>query len=213
MWRPRWGLEYVRAFRYLDYVVSGEGDAAFPELLTRLAEGRRVDDLVGVISRCGDEAHYPGDAEPIRDMDSLPTPDYDSFYETARRYEIAKDPTIPKNSAEFSSIPVQGARGCWWGEKSNCTFCGSSLRTTMEYRGKSPERFLAELDELSKRYDRKIFTATDPILNMKYLDGVFGLLRSQAEWLRHSTSTMLSNLTRKQLKLLARGGMRAISPA
>jgi ribosomal peptide maturation radical SAM protein 1 len=207
------GIEFARAFPYVDFVVNGEGDAVFPELLTRLAEGRNTDDLLGVAARRPDGVSYAGPAELVQDLDSLPSPDYDTYYDAADRYEIDKDPEVQElreRTFALRTMPVQGSRGCWWGQKSHCTFCGFN-RSSMAYRSKSPERLLAEIDELSKKYDKKRFWACDNILNMKYIEGLFGPLAARDAGYEFFFFSK-ANLTRDQLRLLARGGMRLMFP-
>lgn len=41
--------------------------------------------------------------------------------------------------ASFASLLVlEGARGCWWGEKHHCTFCGLN-GSLMKFRSKPPK--------------------------------------------------------------------------
>jgi ribosomal peptide maturation radical SAM protein 1 len=207
------GLEYVRAFPYVDYAVSGEGDLAFPALLTRLAEGKCTEDLAGVITRRGDTVTFTGPAEPITDLDSLPIPDYDAFFETAHAYGLDDDRSYKKarmRLLQSDVLPIEGSRGCWWGEKSHCTFCGL-YRGSISYRSKSPERMLAELDDLSAKYNKKAFFPCDSILNMKFIDGVFAPLAARKAGYEFFYFTK-ANLTRSQIRTLAKGGMRFIFP-
>ena len=46
------------------------------------------------------------------------------------------------------SVFVETSRGCWWGERMHCTFCGLN-GATMAYRSKSAPRALAELTHLA----------------------------------------------------------------
>jgi ribosomal peptide maturation radical SAM protein 1 len=207
------GPEYMRAFPYIDYVVSGEGDVVFPELLRRLAEGRDTDDLLGVVSRHGDCISFLGPAAPVEGLDDLPTPDYDSFFEAVRRYGLEQNPEFTEmrdSILALHSVPIQGSRGCWWGQKSHCTFCGFN-RTSMAYRSKSPERVITELHELSTRYNSKAFWACDNIMDMKHVDGLFGPLAARDDGYQFFYFTK-SNLTREQLRLMYQGGVRLIFP-
>jgi ribosomal peptide maturation radical SAM protein 1 len=208
--RDEIGAEYMRSFPYVDYIVSGEGDDVFPELLTRLAEGRAMDDMRGVCSRRGDDVHFLGPAALVRDIDGLPTPDYGSFYEAVRRHGIETTLVQWERVAQGEGLPVQSSRGCWWGQKSHCTFCAFN-GDTIQYRSMSSERFLAELDELNKRYGRTKFMACDSILNMKLVDGLFGPLGARQSPYEFGFFYTKAGLTREQLKILARGGMRSMA--
>lgn len=72
----------------------------------------------------------------------IPTPNYDGFFERLTD-SAARDWVEPK-------LIVEGSRGCWWGEKHHCTFCGLN-GSFMEFRGKSPARFEREIMELVER--------------------------------------------------------------
>jgi magnesium-protoporphyrin IX monomethyl ester (oxidative) cyclase len=157
------GIETLRAFPWVDCVVSGEADALFAGLCRVLMEqGRNVDPAAlpyGAIS----QAHLRGPGPPaaprplLRDMDSLPTPDYDDYFVTLQ--------ASPLGNLIEPGLLAESSRGCWWGEKSHCTFCGLN-GAGMKYRSKSPERVLAELAELSSRYATRSFQFVDNILDM-----------------------------------------------
>jgi ribosomal peptide maturation radical SAM protein 1 len=207
------GVEYVRAFSCIDYVVSGETEEVFPNILTCLAEGREPNDLVGVVGRNGSGVSFIGPAAPVRNLDDLPIPDYDTFYEAARQYkldEVDYTKFFPPPKFRSGAVPFEGSRGCWWGRKSHCVFCGTN-RADTSYRSKSPERLLAELDELSRRYGAKAFLACDSILDMKYIEEVFGQLGARGSGYEFFFFTK-SNLTREHVRVLAHGGMRLIFP-
>ena len=72
----------------------------------------------------------------------MPTPDFDPFFE-----QRADGPV----SGVVPTLLAETARGCWWGERSHCTFCGLN-GATMAFRSKSPERVVDELAYLRDRY-------------------------------------------------------------
>ena len=79
------GAELIRQFPFIDAVVSGEGEVVFPELVRRVLEKRSVADLQGVHSREGAglkvlNGRYPN-APSVQNMDALPLPDYQDFFE------------------------------------------------------------------------------------------------------------------------------------
>jgi ribosomal peptide maturation radical SAM protein 1 len=201
------GLEYVRAFPCIDYAVIGEGDVVFPELLTRLAKGCETDGMLGVASlRCG-RVSFPGRPDLLQDLDSLPVPDYSAYYESIRRLGVDKDPAFLKLAHD---LPFEGSRGCWWGMRSHCTFCGLNGQR-MSYRSKSPERLIAELDELQSRHGEGKLFAVDAVLDLRYITEMFEPLsaRDRRYTLFYTTK---ANLTREQIRLLARGGLSAMLP-
>lgn len=71
----------------IDYVVTGEGEHAFLELVTRLAKGFDTAGVPGVAGRLpGGEIDWPGPAPMIEDLGALPIPakyfDYDQIATT-----------------------------------------------------------------------------------------------------------------------------------
>jgi ribosomal peptide maturation radical SAM protein 1 len=207
------GVETLRAFPWLDCVVSGEADAIFADLCRILLErGRMVEPAElpsGAISQAHFRSLFPlvssiGQQPPpvIRDMDALPVPDYDHYFETLKASTLS-------NFIE-PGLLAESSRGCWWGEKSHCTFCGLN-GTGMKHRSKSPERVLAELSQLSGRYGTRSFQFVDNILDMSYFKTVLPKLAA-AEPKYALFYEIKSNLKREHVALLADAGIRWIQP-
>lgn len=155
------GAEVVNQFSFIDYVVSGEGDIIFPELAGSILAGKSSYYLQGVFSK--DNLAFKNingqflSAPPVKEMDNLPPLDYDDFFHQAQ--DILEPQKI--------SLPFETSRGCWWGEKHHCTFCGLN-GSTMDYRSKSQERALEELYMLSDSYPDQSIFVVDNILDMRY---------------------------------------------
>jgi ribosomal peptide maturation radical SAM protein 1 len=199
------GPEYVRAFPWIDYAVVGEGDEALPAIVSSLARGASAAGLPGIVARVGDSVVKDGHSSLIRDLDSLPDPDYDEFF--GALVKLGRDRVLGE------SVPLllfESARGCWWGEKHHCTFCGLN-NNGMAYRSKSPERVHAELRRQSARYQIVNFEAVDNILDMRYLEALCRpLIDERVDYrLFYEVKT---NLKREQLRTLAKAGMNVIQP-
>ena len=96
-------------------------------------------------------------------LGSLPIPDYDDFFAAAHELELPS--TVA--GAEVS-IPFESARGCWWGAKHHCSFCGI-FTGQLAFRSKSPERVRHELDALADRYGVPTLFAVDNIMDQRYV--------------------------------------------
>lgn len=200
------GLEYVRALPWIDYAVVGEGDRAFPALLSRLATGGDPAELPGVASTAADgTVRFRGRAPQVADMDALPEPDYSAYFDAAERLGL---PRVVRG--QVVSLPVESARGCWWGAKHHCTFCGLN-GVDMAFRSKSPPRFLSGIDNLALRYDTYAFLSVDNILDQRYLTGVFEPLARQCKDYTFFFEVK-SSLSREHLRTLAEGGVRILQP-
>lgn len=198
------GHELMRSFRYIDFAVSGEGDTVFPALLRCLAVGEPTEHLQGVVWRRPDGYVLGRQALPIEKLDELPTPNYDEYFSKARSLGLLR------GLAPEVTIPFESSRGCWWGAKHHCTFCGLN-GLGIGFRKKSADRVLTELTELSSAYTVTAFEAVDNIMSIDHVDAVFGKLaegRIDFEFFYE----VKANLTRESIEKLARGGVRHLQP-
>ena len=133
----------------------------------------------------------------VTNFDQAPPPDYDDYF--ADLDELDRQGSTGLNRI----LLYEGSRGCWWGEKHHCTFCGLNAQA-MDFRAKSPEQVASELEYLSSRYNTSRFRLVDNIIDMKYVDGLFGQLAQQHIDLDVFMETK-SNLNKRQIQTLARG--------
>lgn len=197
------GIELHRQYPFIDIVCSGEGDIAFVEAVRRLREGKTLAGIPGIIFRAGNETVVPMEhTNPVARLDDLPIPDYSDFYQQRSR--------CPEVSAHYSPVALfETSRGCWWGAKKHCTFCGLN-GGTMTYRSKSQNRALDELSELTALYGHDVLVV-DNILDLNYFKEFFPALASSASPLLMHYETKV-NLTPDQIALLAAAGVRKIQP-
>ncbi len=198
------GQEYFRAFPWIDYAVIGEGEVAFPALVTHILDGGSGTLPRGVMARHGTAVHYDPNPELFSDFQHMGSPDYDDYFEQLSLVN-------PTAASDFSRILLyESARGCWWGEKHHCTFCGLNAQS-MKFRAKKPEQVLEELRDLSTRYNATRFRFVDNIIDMGYIESVFGKLAEQRYDLDIFIETK-SNLPKRQIQTLARGGVKVMQP-
>ena len=196
------GLEYFRAFPWIDFVVPGEAEGVLVPLMNSLERNEPIPN--GVAHRSKGEIVFTENNELHEDFSNNAPPDYDDFFEQLKQI----DPDSPL--LENPVILYETARGCWWGEKHHCTFCGLNANT-MKFRSKPMEQVHADISYLSQRYNSFRFRLVDNILEMKYIEGVFGEMASNNFDLQFFLEVK-SNLTKKQIKLLAHGGANVIQP-
>lgn len=198
------GAAVHRNFRFVDHVVRGEGESAFPALLTALRDGS--DDLTGIPGLChrapdGSSVANPMATSPLPPAAILP-PDYSGYFERLAA-SVARNWVEPK-------LVVEGARGCWWGEKHHCTFCGLN-GSFMQFRSKSPETFYEEIMDLAERHRVLDMYVVDNILDMKYLSTVLPRIIDSGHDLRMHIE-IKANMRRAQLQVLADAGLIYVQP-
>jgi ribosomal peptide maturation radical SAM protein 1 len=197
------GVELHRRYPFIDAVCLGEGDRTFPELVRRHLTGTDFSDLPGFVLRGeGQTTRLPKQAvDQIEDLDSLPYPDFSDFYEQRARSSVS--------SRQSPMLMFETARGCWWGAKHHCTFCGLNGRM-MSYRSKSQPRAYDELRHLVAKHGANVVNA-DAILDLDYFGELLPRLAAEGPSVKMFWQ-MKANLRPEQLALLSLAGIKRIQP-
>jgi magnesium-protoporphyrin IX monomethyl ester (oxidative) cyclase len=202
----------ARRFPWVDYVVSGEADLLFPDLCRlaledgdRIPRSRLPPSVVAAASRSlpSVEGHRPAEREIVETMDALPVPNFDDYFEVLSRHA---DLGIKK-----PTLLIETSRGCWYGMKRHCTFCGLN-GGGMKFRSKSPDRVMAELALLSDRYGINRFEAVDNILDFDYFKTLLPRLSADKSHRYSIFFETKSNLREHHVALLAAAGVDHIQP-
>jgi ribosomal peptide maturation radical SAM protein 1 len=199
------GAALFRSFDFLDAVVRGEGELVFPALVADWLAGRPVRPQTELCYRAAGKAVI-GDANPAArvPMDDIPMPDYDEYFARLKQHRL-RDQIGPE-----VAMPIETSRGCWWGEKSHCTFCGLN-GATMRFRSKSADQVRDEILALAQRYRRHDFFAVDNILDLQYFKEFLPKLRATRLDLSFFYEVK-ANLSKAQLRLMRDAGVRRIQP-
>jgi ribosomal peptide maturation radical SAM protein 1 len=206
-WEADMGHELHRQFPFIDYVCSGEADESFPALVQRVFArtpmNGEVEPIPGIVYRDQNKKSVSsGSADLIRDMDALPVPDFSDYFHDFKQCTVSA-PVSP-------TLLFETSRGCWWGAKSHCTFCGLN-GGTMAFRSKTPRRALDEIEELVDRWQLTNVEVVDNILDMKYFNDMLPALARSGRSLQIFYEVK-SNLSREQVRLLSEAGVNRIQP-
>jgi len=199
------GPENIRAFEWLDFVVVGEGEMALCELVERVGAAQSPLGVPGVVGRTDKGVVQAGRSPSVTDLNALPDPDYADYFDTLFELDagIIPDGRLPL-------LLVETSRGCWWGQKHHCTFCGLNTNG-MAFRSKSPRRVLDELRELSRKHALLNFEAVDNIMDPRYMHGLWDIL-AEDRFDFHFFYEVKANLSREQLRTMSRAGVGVIQP-
>ena len=203
-WEGIMAAEVVRQFPFVDAGIAGEPELVVPELVQRHLERRAIDDLEGVYTpgNIAGRTTYPN-APPVRDLDALPFPDFDDFFEQLDASTVERD--------EEPRLQFETSRGCWWGEKQHCTFCGL-VGADMTFRSKSADRAMTELLYLVEKYPGYPIWAVDFILDMKYFKDFIPELASRALDVELFYEVKSSSIRKEQLRMLRDAGVTVLQP-
>lgn len=200
------GTAALRAFPDLDVVVHGEAEELLPELVGVLRrDPAAVGSVKGISYRADGRVRCSPPAMTTPDISTLPTPSFDDYFARLHRLERTYG-----HSGLPRWLPIETARGCWWGAKSHCTFCGLNA-DRMTFRSLPPERALADIRSLRSRYGIDRFFAVDNIIDHRYFDTLLPWLATEEPGL-HMHYEIKSNLTRERVRRLRAAGVRKVQP-
>lgn len=200
------GWTLLRTFSFLDAVFSGEADYTFPHFIRVVSSGGRLGPVDGIFHRIDGTACAPQSAiNPVSNLDELPYPDYDDYF-----HQLECSSLLPAVRGPYSpQVIVETSRGCWWGAKQHCTFCGLN-GSSMAFRSKSPERAFEEFLYLHRRHGC-FLQVVDNILDLQYIKTLFPQLAKQKLGIRLFYETKV-NVTKEQLRVLKESGVIALQP-
>ncbi|HEY0106315.1 MAG TPA: RiPP maturation radical SAM C-methyltransferase [Rhizomicrobium sp.] len=188
------GAGLQRVFPFIDHVFSGDSDIEFPEFCRRVAQG--------------EQAAEPRvfDCKPVFDMAQVHAPDFTDYFEELAVYR--RQGTLPADLPRF--LVMETSRGCWWGEKHHCTFCGLN-GDGMAFRQKSAARVLEEIETQMRRWDCKRINVADNILPRSYFNDVLPALAATPGAPRLFYEVK-ANLSEDQLDLMAAARVDTVQP-
>jgi ribosomal peptide maturation radical SAM protein 1 len=191
-----------RNFPFVDFVVRGEGDVSFPELVQRIGDDQEYGAIPGLCWRRDGATVANAMARAPLPPAAMVAPVFDEYFE---RFALSK--------ARVWSEPrlvLESARGCWWGEKHHCTFCGLN-GSFMQFRSKSPDTFVAELLASVERHKVLEISVVDNILDMSYLSSVLPAITRAGYDLRIHYE-IKANMKRDKLRVLRAAGISHVQP-
>lgn len=202
---PHATYDYVNLLQnyHFDYVVLGEGEITFTELVNYLAgpTQMRKEKILGIAYRDKEGKIVNTDPRPpIEDLDALPFP----ARHLVNFKEYIVDGLLPR------ALEIMGSRGC----SHRCIFCSSS-HFFGRWRARSPENIIAELQALIQQYPQiKSFLFYDDnfTLNPQRVIKLCRLLiQNGLNHYQWNCLARVDQVNQEMLKLMKRAGCQKIS--
>lgn len=198
-------------FTWVDYVFSGECDAVIGEFVDKLMRDVHISPHNlphGFIAQGHSDLLITNAAENkkpprgyVEDMNQVKTPTYDTYFETLEKLGLTENIT-PGLLAETS-------RGCWWGAKKHCTFCGLN-GVSMEHRCKPADKVIEEFKQQSEKFNIQNFEIVDNIFPQEYMKTLLPELSEERKYnLFFETK---SNLRKEHVEQYAKAGINWVQP-
>jgi len=204
------GAVLARNVPEIDAIFSGPALHAFPDFVRLYLDGglEAVNDIVGVVTPANvNDSRPAAGVGKDRDIDDFFEPDYSGYlaaFDRARG-ELSADPDAKPE------LMFETSRGCWWGQRSHCTFCGLN-GLGMGYRAMSPEVALRQFTWLFGLSDQaRGFSCTDNILPKNFPREVFSRLPARPAGPAVFYEVKLP-LSAKDMAAMARVGVTRVQP-
>ena len=199
------GQVIVKHVDVIDYVFSGPGLKSFPQFVEHAMAGdmSKINFVKGVFNKKNYMFHTGPDA--IGEELGIEVPvklNYEPFLRTL-------DENFPNNEID-PILLFETSRGCWWGERAHCTFCGLN-GTTMAYRSMEPELALTQFDSLF-RFAPKVsrLDAVDNILPRNYISDVLPYVKTPENM--SMFYEVKADLSEADVEVLAKARVKHIQP-
>lgn len=199
------GQVIIKEVTPVDYVFSGPALKSFPEFVQQCLDQdlSKAGSIRGVFTKRNYIFQTGPDA--IGEELSIDVPielDYREFLDT-----------LTENFPDGEIDPIllfETSRGCWWGERAHCTFCGLN-GVSMAYRSMSPDRALKQFDslfEFAPRVSR--MDAVDNILPKSYFHDVLPYLKTPENL--SLFYEVKADLSESDVQMLAKARVKIIQP-
>jgi radical SAM superfamily enzyme YgiQ (UPF0313 family) len=191
--------EEVLAYHNIDYIVRGEGEETFFELLNTIIDGGDIHKVKGIGYKEDKSNFFTENRGVIKDVDSIPMPawDYINTEEYFRR-------TSMSNYGIRRYANLYTSRACPY----RCIYCHNIFGKG--FRGRSPENVIEEIKYLKTKYNIEEVEVIDDVFNFDRDRAIkiFELTQKETPGLKYSFPNGLrgDRLDVDLLKVMKRAG-------
>jgi ribosomal peptide maturation radical SAM protein 1 len=197
----------------IDYVFSGPALKSFPQFLQYCIaqELDKCHSINGVFTRQNSKPQLPlvkiGQCGTFREIgDEL---------DINRKIELDYEPFLNSYVNNFPkahrpTLTFETSRGCWWGERAHCTFCGLNGES-MAYRSMTPDLAVEQFGRLFNYAPRiKRFECVDNILDRSYIKEVLPKIETPPSSIIFYE--VKADLHEEDVQILAKARVKEIQP-
>lgn len=185
-----------------DIAVHGEAETTVPMLADALKGDQPLASVGGISWRHPSGGVRSNDATTMHNFVHSREPlDFSPYFKRIKN--------LPSLSSVPSWVPFESSRGCWYGEKSQCTFCG--LNEIIKFRQRPTDQIFSELEQYENAYGKNSFFSVDLIMPRTFLQDFLPRMESaEKDW--KIFYEVKSNMRRPEVVALAAAGVDWIQP-
>ena len=203
-WHVTMAPESVLREPFVDFIVQGEGENVFPQLLESLGRGEAEPAIPGVGYKCGEGLCISPPAAPL-DLEQLPPAPLDLIPDI--------EPYIVHNWVPGGGrcLPIETGRGCPYG----CSFCEISTYFGATCNAQSPERMVQEIVRLNQSFHVGAVRFYNPNFFLRLEDvRAFAQLLIDRDisilWAAEGAIAQFRSISVEDLRLFHRSGLRSV---
>lgn len=187
----------------VDFVVRGEGEITFFELLDAIENKKGYAAIDGLVYKDSGGLRENNPRALIENLDSLPFPARDLMPHNLY------SPPPTKRVSVFKATSLTSARGCPY----SCNFCSARVVWTRRYRARNPVNVVNEIDDAVSNLGIREFSVTDELFTVnrqRVFDFCEEILKRRLNiaWVCMSRA---GHVDGQMLKLMKEAGCREIS--
>lgn len=202
------GQQILRCFDFVDVIAYGDGEPSIASLAAYSVGATSLASIPNLLFRTGGDrkTRIQKNNKVQAILDESPIPNYAHYFSDIKRLGDADKVYIkPK------VLPLEASRGCWWGQKNHCIFCGID-KETLKYRQKSPNRVDQMFSHLREKYGGHFtFRLSDYILPHSYYKTVLPKLSKVIPKYKISCE-MKANISIEKFELMRDAGFEQVQP-
>lgn len=191
----------LRDYPFVEFIVKGEAERAFPKVLGHIEAGTKPSDVEG-ISFMDEGAYKSNPIALIEDLDSLPFP----ARELAQRVEYGySHQGVQLTFGKFTTIC--SARGCPY----KCGYCSCSAFSQRRWRPRSAESVVDELETLyGQGYECCVFVDDNFTHGRKRVETICELIRARGIKMQFYCEGRVDNAPYPFLRMMKKAGFNVI---
>jgi len=191
----------LKKYPFVDYVVLGEGEFSFLELVNTLRKNEDTKKVSGIAYRHDGGAVKAPPRPLVQNLDDLPTPDR-SLLEQEYHSEIMG---MLWSGGKFTTVLT--SRGCPY----SCRYCACAAFSHRAVRFRSPEAVVAEMEQLyNDGYEEVGFVDDNLLVNKKRMEKICDMLKEKKIKLNLWAEGRVDHASREMLKKFAGVGCKII---
>jgi len=144
--------ESLETYSEIDFIVRGEGEQTFAELVQALAQNKSPSRVKGISFKQNGKIVHTPPRPLINNIDELPLPGYHFVADHMKKYHFTM-----MAGAKTGYALIEASRGC----PHRCTFCSQWRHWRGTWRTKSPKRIADEMEHCYREYGSRFLWLTD----------------------------------------------------